>query len=514
MLLGFAALVFYWSEATLAADSTALAKVKAQPFAGTVESVQVRGPDGQPIPVSVRDGRLTPLPQLSPDEQVSVEVVIRRPGWLAWALGHRRTERLTLRTPVAQVRDRWLTVERGTQVRLQFDQPVAAVAAGTAGRLRPRRLEGDATSVSLGRRRAAGSLEVAAAARAWERLGPPATVSWFPPAHVPVMVSSPVPGGTMTPDSTIRLVFSKPVDKVLGSTRPTLSPQTPGRWSQTDSHTLVFTPSGLGLPFATNVRISLPHSTAVVAATTHGLRTTSTVAWTVPSGSLLRLQQLLAQAGYLPLSWQPSGAPVANTPSAQLAAAVDPPPGEFTWRYPSTPPELRALWSAGQPNAITRGAVMTFEDEHDITVDGLPGMNVWHALLADTLGGKQRTAGYSYVYVHSTVPQSLTLWHDGQTILTSPGNTGVPAAPTKLGTFAVFEHIPIGTMSGTNPDGTHYHDPGIRWISYFNGGDAIHAFNRASFGTPQSLGCVELPLDAAAKVWPYTPIGTLVTVEK
>ena len=48
----------------------------------------------------------------------------------------------------------------------------------------------------------------------------------------------------------------------------------------------------------------------------------------------------------------------------------------------------------------------------------------------------------------------------------------------------MFEHIPVGTMSGTNPDGSHYHDPGIRWISYFNGGDAIHAFPRASFGTP------------------------------
>ena len=58
-----------------------------------------------------------------------------------------------------------------------------------------------------------------------------------------------------------------------------------------------------------------------------------------------------------------------------------------------------------------------------------------------------------------------------------------------------------------------YDDPGIRYISYFHGGDAIHAFNRSSFGTPQSLGCVELPLRAAAKVWPYTPIGTLVTVE-
>jgi lipoprotein-anchoring transpeptidase ErfK/SrfK len=98
-------------------------------------------------------------------------------------------------------------------------------------------------------------------------------------------------------------------------------------------------------------------------------------------------------------------------------------------------------------------------------------------------------------------------------VLTSPGNTGVPAAPTQLGTFPVFEHIPVGTMSGRNPNGSHYNDPGIRYISYFNHGDAIHAFNRASFGTPQSLGCVELPVAAAAKVWPYTPIGTLVTVE-
>jgi hypothetical protein len=109
--------------------------------------------------------------------------------------------------------------------------------------------------------------------------------------------------------------------------------------------------------------------------------------------------------------------------------------------------------------------------------------------------------------VHRNLPQSLNLWHNGRLIVSSPGNTGVPAAPTQLGTFPVFEHIPIGTMSGTNPDRSHYHDPGIRYISYFHEGDAIHAFNRASFGTPQSLGCVELPIAVAAKVWPYTPIG-------
>ncbi len=67
-------------------------------------------------------------------------------------------------------------------------------------------------------------------------------------------------------------------------------------------------------------------------------------------------------------------------------------------------------------------------------------------------------------------------------------------------------------MSGENPDGSHYEDPGIMWVSYFNGGDALHAFDRASFGTPQSLGCVEMPLEEAAEVFPYTPIGTLVTV--
>ena len=204
---------------------------------------------------------------------------------------------------------------------------------------------------------------------------------------------------------------------------------------------------------------------------------------------------------------------MAQTALGQIDAAVSPPSGAFTWRYPNTPPELQRLWVVGQPNPITRGAVMMFEHDHGLAVDGSAGAKVWHALFADAIAGTKRTDGYSYVYVHRNVPQLLTLWHNGKTVLTSPGNTGVPAAPTALGTFAVFEHIPVGTMSGRNPDGSHYNDPGIRWISYFHHGEALHAFTRASFGTPQSLGCVELPLETAAKVWPYTPIGTLVTIE-
>jgi lipoprotein-anchoring transpeptidase ErfK/SrfK len=69
-----------------------------------------------------------------------------------------------------------------------------------------------------------------------------------------------------------------------------------------------------------------------------------------------------------------------------------------------------------------------------------------------------------------------------------------------------------GTMSGKNPDGSTYHDTGIPWISYFNGGDALHGFIRASYGFQQSLGCVEMPFSEAGAVYPYTPIGTIVNL--
>jgi len=49
-------------------------------------------------------------------------------------------------------------------------------------------------------------------------------------------------------------------------------------------------------------------------------------------------------------------------------------------------------------------------------------------------------------------------------------------------------------------------------VAYFNGGDAVHGYPRASYGWPQSNGCVELPISNAQFVWGMDPIGTLVTV--
>jgi hypothetical protein len=512
LIVAAIAVVLLWSGVSLTGDATALAHVSVQPFGGSIERVEAFGPGGRHIPIAVDGGRLTPLRRLKPGEQVSIDVQVRRPGYLSWALGSTRTEHLTLSAPVARVSERWMTVRPGAPVRVSFDRPVSTAAHGGSSSRRQTFARARAV-VSLGRQPVTGTTEIAVAARPWETLGAPTQVSWFPPSHRPVMVALPAAGSRIGPATKLYITFSKPVGDVLGASRPRVSPSTPGHWYKANSHTLAFAPTGMGAAFGTHLRVQLPHSVAVTSGSAGRLHTTSQIEWTVPPGSILRLQQLLAQAGYLPLDWHPTGADVARTPGAEAQAAVDAPSGTFTWRYGDTPHQLQALWSAGQENTVTRGALMKFEDENDMTVDGLPGAAVWRKLIGDAIAKKKLTSGYSYVYVHRELPETMTLWHNGRTVVSSPANTGISGAETELGTFPVFEHLPETTMSGTNPDGSHYEDPGIKWVSYFNGGDALHNFNRSSFGTPQSLGCVELPLDTSAEIYPYTPIGTLVTIE-
>jgi hypothetical protein len=511
--LGFAALVWVLSGVSLASDTSALARVDTKPLAGTVRLVEAWTSGGRRIPLALKQGRLTPLVKLRPGEAVSVEVRVRRPGWLSWALGAERVEHLSVHAPVSNVAQQWITTARRGEVRVGFQTPVSAVAYGVAGHTHHLSLSTPARTVSIGQQPPTGTLEVAAAARPWETLGTRTQVSWFPPSREPVLATLPAAGAQTTPAGSLYLTFSQPVAAVLGGARPRLSPAIAGVWREANSHTLVFTPAGYGAPMGSEVRLQLPRAVAIASGAGANLHTTSEIGWPVPAGSMLRAQQLLAEQGYLPVEWRPSGAAVEHTASAEVKAAVDPPAGSFAWRYPNTPHQLQGLWSAGQENDITRGAVMKFESLHNLTADAVVGAAVWRALLHDAIAGKRLGEPYSYVYVHREIPELLTLWSAGRTVLTSAANTGIAGAETALGTYPVFEHIPEGTMSGTNPDGSHYSDPGIKWISYFNGGDALHNFDRASFGTPQSLGCVELPLAASAAVWKYTPIGTLVTIE-
>jgi len=502
-----AAVALALSGVAVRGDGTALAQVQLGALAGTLTGVTVRDAHGAAVPVTVQGGAIVPRRHVAPGATLTVVAHVRRPGFSAWALGGTVVKRLSLRTPSAPVQTRWTTLRGGAALRVAFAAPVARIAYGTPGALRHLVLRRPRRVVTLGPQAAAGSLAVAGASRTWERLPAPSTVTWFPAGGAAVAVASPPPGGRLGPLTPLRVTFSKPLS-ALGGARPSFAPPVAGRWRRVDSHTLLFAPSGTGFGLGATVRLTLPAGMTLAGAAT------AAAAWTVPPGSTLRLHELLAQLGYLPLSWTPAAGahPVAAGDGPQLAAAVDPPKGSFAWRW-SLPGQLTSQWSPTSASAITRGALMAFESDRGLAADGLPGPAVWSALFAALRAHKLNTFGYSYVLVHrDAATQTATLFHNGKTVISTPANTGVAAAPTQLGTFPVYVRYDVTTMSGTNPDGTRYRDPGIRWVSYFNGGDALHAFDRASFGTPQSVGCVELPEAAAAKIYPYTPIGTLVQI--
>jgi hypothetical protein len=336
-----------------------------------------------------------------------------------------------------------------------------------------------------------------------------------PPGSLRVLSISPASGASAVNGAgDITVTYNQPP---AAAPRPTLSPAVAGSWRR-DGDALVFTPV-TGFPQGTRV-------TVTAAAGGSGTRSEAS-SFTTGAYRTLRLQQVLAQLGYLPLTWTPgaggagaSGAPAAGaatvagvtSPAAELSAAYAPPPGAFHWQ-PGYPAQLRSFWAQGGQNMLDRGAVAGFEADHGLPADGVASGAVWKALLAASAAGQRNPHGYSYAIASERLPETLTIWHDGQKVFSSPANTGIPVAPTAAGTYPVYEKLPFQVMQGTNPDGSHYSDP-VEWVSYFHGGDAVHYFSRGSYGWPQSLGCVELPYAAAKDSYPYLPYGTLVTVSR
>jgi peptidoglycan hydrolase-like protein with peptidoglycan-binding domain len=509
-IAGAGAWIFSSASASLSADGAALAKIGMPLGGGKIESVTVTGPHGKRIPVELRsDPQIWPKKVLPAHERVSITVVIKRPGWISWLAG--KTERLhmTMVTPSASLVHHYMTLKPGQPLKLQFKQPVAVLWYGPQGQVRRHALAKPSSTISIARSAVAGTLEVKAALRSWES-AKPAVISWFPAGGGASAVASPAPGTQVRPNSPITLTFNKPVARALGGAKPAISPATSGTWETINSHTIRFQPTGYGYGLATPVSVGLPSNVRLVGGEVNGSAMTGR--WTVPAGSTTRLQELLSFTGYLPFNINYAGKGVPLTSIAQEDAAIKPPQATFSWKYPDVPSALKGEWQPGSAGVMTRGALMAFENAHDMTADGVAGPAVWKALINDVVTGHKSTFGYTFVSVSEGSPESLSLWHNGKTVMTTAVNTGIPAAPTATGIYPVFEHLPVTTMTGTNPDGSHYSDPGIPWVSYFNGGDALHGFLRASYGSPQSLGCVEMPYATAGQVYPYTPIGTLVDV--
>jgi peptidoglycan hydrolase-like protein with peptidoglycan-binding domain len=496
------------AKASLTADSVAMAKIGMPLGGGTVQKISVvTGPHSQPVPVTVHDGKITPDQLIPANERLQIQVVVKRPGWISWLAGAKQKLTLTLTTPVASLRSHYITIRKGDDLRARFKAPISAYTFGTSPAHMTRTvLPRPASVITLPHPGLAGTVFLSAVPRNWEK-SHTASVSYFPAGKSATAVASPTPGTTIKPDTPITLTFSKPVSNALGSHLPPVSPDA-GAWHTINSHTIRFEPTGYGYGLAAHVHVILPSGVRVLGGQAGS--SDNTASYTVPGGSIVRVQQLLAHLGYLPLVFK--GADVPRTNTAQEAAAVDPPKGSFSWKYANTPAALKSFWQPGAYGTVTKGALMAFENDHGMIADGIPGPAVWKALISAAISGHGSTFGYTFVSV-SVASQSLNLWHSGKTVIgATPVNTGIPSAPTATGTYPVYEHLTSTTMSGTNPDGSHYSDPGIPWVSYFNGGDALHGFTRASYGSPQSLGCVEMPFSVAGQVWPYTPIGTLVDV--
>ena len=342
------------------------------------------------------------------------------------------------------------------------------------------------------------------------------------PEHV--LSTNPADGSTgVNGGADIQVVFSEPLSPT--SPMPRLHPRIKGAW-HVSGDTAVFVPSK-GFWQHKKVKLTIPAGATGIQSNGGGLLAAPVKAtFTTGSFSEVRLEQDLAQLGYLPLTWaQTTGSPAPLTDlNAQYNAAYSPPAGSYTWQsgYPS---RLMNLWRRDAPSQILRGAVAAFQADHGLmldmitenqyglVVDGPIGSRLWHAMFKALAHQAMNKHGYTYAVASQHAPETLTVWHNGQVIFHHLANTGIPISPTAVRTDPVYIRLASQIMRGRNPDGSKYHDQ-VFWVAYFHGGEAVHYFLRYSYGSQQSLGCVELPYNQAKWIWPYLTYGTLVTVTK
>ena len=158
---------------------------------------------------------------------------------------------------------------------------------------------------------------------------------------------------------------------------PTLSPSVKGSW-QVSGDTATFTPA-TGFLADTTVKITVPDgANGMLPGVRIGRgrsKQTSVTSFTTGSYSTVRLQQLLAQLGYLPLTWTPSD------PSTGTIAAsdVNAPARRglrraCRARSPSTPATRSSLtrqWSVGsEQRPRRRGDPVRSRTTSGLTMDG------------------------------------------------------------------------------------------------------------------------------------------------
>jgi lipoprotein-anchoring transpeptidase ErfK/SrfK len=333
-----------------------------------------------------------------------------------------------------------------------------------------------------------------------------ANASTPPPKPLPPTRVLRVPHGTIV-NGTDPLEVTLSAPAAANSPRPTLIPAVAGTWTTVGSSEL-FTPVSTLEPCSTYT-LTVWADTIATGHSRVGHRRTIPLHVACPPTA--GLQQALARLGYLGARLHtlyrvhiPSGA---ETRREAAVHAYHPPRGRLAPDPSEAPPV-----EMGQLDETTKGALEVYQADHGLEPTGEPDHATWASLLAAVTLNHRNPQPYTWVTVTESLPETLEVHQGDHVALSTPANTGVAGAETAQGIFPIYSRFVSTTMTGTDPDGTHYVAPDVPWVNYFNGGDAVHGYPRASYGFPQSNGCVELPIETAHTVFNMLAIGDIVEV--
>ena len=126
----------------------------------------------------------------------------------------------------------------------------------------------------------------------------------------------------------------------------------------------------------------------------------------------------------------------------------------------------------------------------------------------------RRAAGSEKSIVVNLSEQWLYAFEGDAQVFDAPVSTGRDGMNTPAGSFAIYAKLKRQTMSGVT-DGVPWVVPNVPNVMYIYGGVALHGtywHNQFGTGARLSHGCINLPLDAAAWLYDWAPVGTPVRV--
>ena len=184
----------------------------------------------------------------------------------------------------------------------------------------------------------------------------------------------------------------------------------------------------------------------------------------------------------------------------------------------SLPADAGSRWGF-DPKPVDQGDVPTYNEADFMTADNPSGVDTTQ------LSGRRSI-------VVSLSEQTMYVYEGGDTVLTSLISSGLAPNLTAPGNFHIRLKFPEQTMAGfENSTGevTGFQDDNgggggagdIAWqvddvpnVMYFSlSAEALHgAYWHNNFGNPMSHGCINQPLDVAAIMYGWAPLGTAVTI--